>query len=131
MIIRWYPGEWISGQPRPLTWMPATPVHPYVWRPSLSFIDLENYVTATTEAVFLKKIVSQTICQTNVINSALSTLACDCLAVDSERSMEKHYVSVFKIKMYFIVFSSFSFCNLQALPVITHLLGLRLKSESH
>jgi len=101
MIIRWYPGEWISGQPRPLTWMPATPVHPYVWRPSLSFIDLENYVTATTEAVFLKKIVSQTICQTNVINSALSTLACDCLAVDSERSMEKHYVSVFKINVFF------------------------------
>ena len=85
-VYMWRPGVWVTGTPRPLTWMTPLERNLYEWRNVTSFFKLENWILNTfSEERVLEKVKSQILCEQNIVTNSLVTLVCDCLSADSTK----------------------------------------------
>ena len=89
-VWEWTKGQWVGGQVRSMQWIQANMTSQYVWNTSsISFSKMTSWVENSIEDLFLFPIKSESLCSSNIISSALDTLVCDCLAIDSPRGMKE------------------------------------------
>ena len=104
----WETGRWIGGQSRPLSWVSISSSSQYEYQSNaLSFMMLENWLTAAIEDYFLYDLKSQILCENNVITVPLQAVVCDCLAEDSPKGV--FFLSFFLFFYFFFSFFPISF----------------------
>ena len=83
----WTPGQWVSGQARPLKWMAAeNKSSVYEYRETIDFWTLSDWVQKSSIQQFTDSVKSQIICEANLMTASLETILCDCVASEDDSS---------------------------------------------